>query len=112
MPVFEPGTHPYFRDVADHAIRIREGIESLRDTLASAVEVNLLLASFRQNEVMKKLAGWAAILAVPTAVAGIYGMNFSTMPELKWQFGYPMVLGLILAVCSLLFHRFRKAGWL
>ena len=74
--------------------------------------MNLLLASFRQNEVMKKLAGWAAILAVPTAVAGIYGMNFSSMPELQWRFGYPMALLLILGVCGLLFHRFRKAGWL
>jgi magnesium transporter len=112
VPGIEAGTHPYFRDVADHAIRIKDGIESLRDTLASAVEVNLLLASFRQNEVMKKLAGWAAILAVPTAVAGIYGMNFSSMPELQWRFGYPMALLLILAICGLLFHRFRKAGWL
>ena len=112
VPVVEAGTYPYFRDVADHAIRVNESIDSLRELLSSALEVNLLLASFRQNEVMKRLAGWAAILAVPTAVAGIYGMNFSEMPELQWRFGYPLVLLGILGLCGFLFYRFRKAGWL
>jgi Mg2+ and Co2+ transporters len=112
VPVVEAGTYPYFRDVADHAIRVNESIDGLRELLSSALEVNLLLASFRQNEVMRRLAGWAAILAVPTAVAGIYGMNFSDMPELQWRFGYPLVLLGILGLCGFLFYRFRKAGWL
>jgi magnesium transporter len=112
VPVVKEDTYPYFRDVADHAIRVNESIDSLRELLSSALEVNLLLASFRQSEVMKKLAGWAAILAVPTAVAGVYGMNFSYMPELQWTFGYPLVLTGIIGFCVFLFYRFRQAGWL
>ena len=112
VPVVEEDTYPYFRDVADHAIRVNESIESLREVLSSALEVNLLLASFRQNEVVKRLAGWAAILAVPTAVAGVYGMNFDYMPELRWTFGYPVVLLAIISFCAFLFYRFRRAGWL
>jgi magnesium transporter len=112
VPQIDREMGPYFRDVQDHVIRILEDIDNLRDLLGSALEAYLLLASIQQGNVMKKLAGWAAILAVPTAVAGIYGMNFSSMPELEWRFGYPMALLLILAVCGLLFHRFRKAGWL
>lgn len=108
----EAGTYPYFRDVADHDIRVNDSIDSLREVLGSALEVNLLLASFRQGEVMRRLAGWAAILAVPTAIAGLYGMNFEQMPELRWRFGYPLVVLAIVGLCSFLFYRFRKAGWL
>src|SRR5690606_35030417 len=93
VPVIDKDTYAYFRDVHDHAIRISETIDSLRELLTSALEANLLLASVHQNEVMKKLAGWAAILAVPTAIAGIYGMNFEFMPELTWRYGYFTVLG-------------------
>lgn len=103
---------PYFRDVHDHALRIDESIDGLREMLASALEANLLMASVQQNEVMKKLAGYAAMLAVPTAIAGIYGMNFEHMPELQWKLGYGFALLLMGGASGYLFYRFRKAGWL
>lgn len=112
VPLIDKHTHAYFRDVHDHAIRVSETIDSLRELLTTALEANLLLASVNQNEVMKKLAGWAAILAVPTAVAGIYGMNFDNMPELHWHYGYYAVLGATVAICGYLYYRFRKSGWL
>jgi magnesium transporter len=103
---------PYFRDVYDHVIRINETIDTLRELLSSALEANLALISLGQNEVAKKLAGWAAILAVPTMVAGIYGMNFRYMPELGWHWGYPAVLAGTVAVCVAVWLRFKRAGWL
>jgi len=105
-------TRVYFRDVYDHVIRINETIDNLRELLTTALEANLSLIAVRQNEVMKKLAGWAAILAVPTAVAGIYGMNFEFMPELHWRYGYPVVMGLTVGGCATLYIWFRRAGWL
>jgi magnesium transporter len=105
-------SRPYFRDVYDHVIRINETVDNLRELLNGALEANLSLISIQQNEVTKKLASWAAILAVPTMIAGIYGMNFDVMPELKWAYGYPVVLGVIAVACLLLFARFKKAGWL
>lgn len=112
VPLIDKNTYPYFRDVHDHAMRVSETIDSLRELLTSALEANLLLASVNQNEVMKKLAGWAAILAVPTAIAGIYGMNFRFMPELEWHYGYFTVVGVIAAACGWLYWRLRRAGWL
>ena len=112
VPLIDSDLKPYFRDVQDHTTRLTERIENLRELLASALEANLLIVSIRQNEVMKKLAGWAAILAVPTAIAGIYGMNFEHMPELKWEMGYPAVLVAIVAICSYLYVRFKRSGWL
>jgi magnesium transporter len=112
VPLIDRDTHLYFRDVYDHAIKINEGIDTQRELLTSALEANLLLASVRQNEVMKKLGAWAAILAVPTAIAGIYGMNFQEMPELHWRFGYPAVIVAIVGLCGYLYHRFRKSGWI
>lgn len=112
VPLIDKNTYPYFRDVHDHAMRVSETIDSLRELLTSALEANLLLASVNQNEVMKKLAGWAAILAVPTAIAGIYGMNFDNMPELRWRYGYYAVLGLTATICGWLYWRLRRAGWL
>ena len=112
LPLIDKHSHPYFRDVHDHAIRVSETVDTLRELLTSALEANLLLASVGQSEVMKKLAGWAAILAVPTAIAGIYGMNFDYMPELGWRYGYFAVLGGTLAICGYLYYRFRRAGWL
>jgi magnesium transporter len=112
LPVVDKDTHPYFRDVLDHAIRVNESVDYLRELLNSALEANLLLASLDQSEVTKKLASWAAILAVPTAVAGIYGMNFDFMPELRSPFGYPAVVLAILVICSLLYWRFKKVRWL
>lgn len=112
VPLIDEDLKPYFRDVQDHTTRLTERIENLRELLASALEANLLIVSIRQNEVMKKLAGWAAILAVPTAIAGIYGMNFEHMPELHWRYGYPSAVAVILAVCLWLYLRFKRSGWL
>lgn len=111
-PLVEERVQPYFRDVQDHVLRVVEVIDGLRELLTSALEANLLFASLQQNEVMRRFAGWAAILAVPTAVAGIYGMNFDDMPELRQPWGYPAVLAVIGAACGVLYWRFRRAGWL
>ncbi|HSE76093.1 MAG TPA: CorA family divalent cation transporter, partial [Dongiaceae bacterium] len=83
-----------------------------REGVKTVVETKMLLSSTRQNEVMRMLAAWAAMLAVPTAIAGIYGMNFANMPELSWRYGYFIVLGAIVLICGLLYWRFKKAGWL
>ena len=104
--------HPYVRDVYDHVIRINEMVDMLRELLTSALEANLSLISVNQNEAMKRLAGWAAILAVPTMVAGIYGMNFKFMPELDWPFSYPVVMLGMAVVCWYLYVRFKRSGWL
>jgi magnesium transporter len=103
---------PYLHDLHDHAQLVNDAIVDLRERLASAFEASLLLASARQNDIVKKLASWAAILAVPTAIAGIYGMNFKVMPELDWQFGYPLVMLFMLGLCSFLFYRFKRSAWL
>jgi magnesium transporter len=102
----------YFGEVADRMQRIDELINSLREALAFAFEAGSMLGQSQQTDITKKLASWAAILAVPTAVAGIYGMNFAFMPELKWHFGYPLMLGCTAAACVILYWRFKKAGWL
>jgi len=112
MPVIEPDMHHYFRDVHDHVLRIDESIDMLRELLTSVFESSVMLSSTRQNEVTKMLAAWAAILAVPTAIAGIYGMNFEFMPELKWEYGYFVVCGLMAGLCGFLFWRFKRTGWL
>src|SRR6185437_3702920 len=103
---------PYLHDLHDHAQLLNDAIADLRERLATAFEASLLLASARQNDIVKKLAGWAAILAVPTAIAGIYGMNFKFMPELEWDLGYPAVMLFILSLCTLLYYRFKRSGWL
>jgi magnesium transporter len=105
-------TRPYFRDVYDHVIRINESVDSLRELLTTALEANLSLISVQQNDVTKKLAAWAAILAVPTMIAGIYGMNFDVMPELHWRYGYLVIVFLMVATCSLLFWQFKRTEWL
>jgi magnesium transporter len=105
-------TRPYFRDVYDHAIRINERVDTLRELLSGALEANLSLMSVAQNEATKKLAGWAAIIGVPTMLASIYGMNFEFMPELQWRYGYPTVIGLSFAISSLLYAHFKRSGWL
>jgi magnesium transporter len=112
LPGIDPSFRPYYRDIVDHVTRVLEQIDTLREMLSFAFEASLLMEASRQSEVTRKLAGWAAILAVPTAVAGIYGMNFEHMPELSWRYGYLMVLGLITLVCAVLFVRFRRAGWI
>jgi magnesium transporter len=105
-------TRVYFRDIYDHVVRINETVDTQRELLTTALEANLALVSVRQNEVMKQLAAWAAILAVPTAIAGIYGMNFDVMPELRWRYGYMVVMGVIVGTCAFLYRQFRRAGWL
>ena len=103
---------PYFKDVADHLARIVDQVEGFRDLLASILQANLTQVGVRQNDDMRRISAWVAILAVPTAIAGIYGMNFEHMPELRWTVGYPLVLGIILLSCLILYRRFRRAGWL
>ncbi|HEX8853933.1 MAG TPA: magnesium/cobalt transporter CorA [Pyrinomonadaceae bacterium] len=105
-------TRPYFRDVYDHVVRINEMVENTRELLTTALEANFSLISIAQNEVSKRFAGWAAIIAVPTMVAGIYGMNFKSMPELEWQYGYPFALGLTFGLAALLYLLFKRSGWL
>jgi magnesium transporter len=103
---------PYFRDVADHAKRANEYVEALREILNGILEANLAQVSVRQNDDMRKISAWVAILAVPTSVCAIYGMNFDNMPELHWKLGYPLVLLVILAICVGLHRLFKRAGWL
>ncbi|MBP2231967.1 magnesium transporter [Azospirillum agricola] len=112
LPMIDADIRPYYRDVQDHVIRVNEQIGSLREVLSFAFETSMILAAARQNDVTRKLAAWAAILAVPTAIAGLYGMNFEHMPELHWRYGYPAVLAVIAVVCGALFVRFRRTGWL
>jgi magnesium transporter len=112
QPLIPEDTRPYFRDVYDHAIRINEHVDTLRELLTGALEAHLSLTAVAQNDAMKKLAGWAAIIGVPTMVAGIYGMNFKFMPELEWRLGYPAVMAVMLAACGYLYYRFKRSGWL
>jgi magnesium Mg(2+) and cobalt Co(2+) transport protein (corA) len=112
LPGISPSMHPLFRDVSDHIRRIQEEIESLREVLAFAFEASLMTGQAQQNEITRRLAAWAAILAVPTAVAGVYGMNFEFMPELRWKYGYALILAIIVAACVWLYWRFRRNGWL
>ncbi len=105
-------TRPYFRDVYDHALRINEVVDNTRELLQTALEANFSLISISQNDVSKKFAGWAAIIAVPTMVAGFYGMNFRAMPELEWRFGYPAVIVFTVSACILVYYFFRRSGWL
>jgi magnesium transporter len=102
----------YFRDVYDHLARINTSIDSIRDTIGTAIQVNLSMVTIEENEVNKKLAAWAGIFAVATAFAGIWGMNFKAMPELQWEFGYPAALMVISLTCGALYLRFKRAGWL
>lgn len=104
--------YPYFRDVQDHVIRINEDTDNIREMLGTALNANISLLSVAQGEVTRKLAGWGAILAIPTMVGGIYGMNFEYMPELNWRFGYPLVLCAIALSCFLVYRRLKRAGWI
>ena len=112
VPLVCTGMQEYFRDVYDHLHRIHATIEGIREMLATAIQVNLGMISLSENEVTKKLAAWAAIIAVPTMVAGIYGMNFKHMPELDWEFGYALAIAMMVVTDIWLYVRFRKARWL
>lgn len=103
---------PYFRDVHDHVLRINDAVDALSEMLSAALDVNLALVTVGQNEVVKRLASWAAILAVPTLIASLYGMNFQDMPELGWHYGYPVVIAGMVLVSAGLYVKLRKSKWL
>jgi|1185.fasta_scaffold18605_2 magnesium transporter len=112
VPTVCAGLGEYFRDIYDHVIRVNLTIDTARDTVTTAIQVNLAMITIGESEVTKRLAAYAALVAVPTMIAGIYGMNFEHMPELKWTFGYPLTVALMAAIDVWLWLRFRKAGWL
>ncbi|MGJ7510718.1 magnesium/cobalt transporter CorA [Variovorax sp. GT1P44] len=111
VPQICMGSQEYFRDVVDHLGRINSSIDAIRDTIGTAIQVNLSMVTIEDGEVTKRLAAWAAIFAVCTAFAGIWGMNFKHMPELEWRYGYVAALALIVGFCGYLYYRFRRAGW-
>jgi magnesium transporter len=112
MRLVDPGIQKYFRDVADHLSRVHEQVIGFDELLNSILQANLAQATVAQNEDMRKITSWAAIIAVPTAVCGIYGMNFQHMPELHWKFGYPLVLSVILVACVAIHRTLKRNGWL
>jgi magnesium transporter len=112
VPQVCAGMREYFRDVFDHLQRLHASIEGIRDMQTTAIQVNLGMINLNETEVTKKLAGWAAIIAVPTLIAGIYGMNFKFVPEYDWQLGYPGAIALMVGVDFLLYLWFRKIRWL
>jgi magnesium transporter len=112
VPPICSGLHDYFRDVYDHLLRLQQTIDHLRDMVTTVMSVNLSLITIQESEVTKRLAAYAALAAVPTMIAGIYGMNFNHMPELTWRWGYPATIGAMGAIDLYLFYMFRKGGWL
>jgi len=112
LPMVRTAMQPLFRDVTDHVRNIQERIDSMREVLAFAFEASLLVGQAQETAVSKRLASWLAIIAVPTAVAGIYGMNFKYIPETQLEYGYFIVMGLMLLTCAGLYWRFRRVGWL
>jgi magnesium transporter len=112
VPVQVSDVQDYIRDVADHLERINSSVDGLRDTIGTAVQVNLSLVTIRDGDVMKCLAAWGSIFAVWTSFSGLWGMNFAFMPELQWTYGYPIAMLVIVASCALLYGRFRRIGWL
>jgi magnesium transporter len=112
VPAMCAGLGEYFRDVSDHLVRVNAALDTARETVTTAISVNLAMIAIGENEVTKRLAAYAALVAVPTMLAGIYGMNFENMPELRWAFGYPAALAAMVGIDLYLWYRFRKAGWL
>lgn len=112
VPALCVDTQDYFRDVHDHLVRIASTLDTIRDTISTAIQVNLSMVAIDESEVNKRLAAWAAIFAVFTAFAGVWGMNFKVMPELEWKWGYPMAVAVMVLVCLYMYRRFRKSGWL
>ncbi|AVH59353.1 MULTISPECIES: magnesium/cobalt transporter CorA [Streptomyces] len=110
--VVDPEIQAYFRDVCDHLLRVTEQIAAFDDLLNSILQAHLAQVTVAQNEDMRKITAWAAIVAVPTMVCGMYGMNFDHMPELHWRFGYPLVIGVISVACLVVYRGFRRNGWL
>jgi magnesium transporter len=112
VPAICAGIREYFRDVSDHLQRLNQTADSIRDTLGTAISVNLSMITLQENETMKRLAAYAALVAVPTMIAGIYGMNFKYMPELEWRYGYELAVSVMAVIDGYLFYRLRKAKWL
>jgi magnesium transporter len=112
VPVLCSKISEYFRDIYDHLQRLNQTADSIRDTIATAISVNLSMVTLQENETMKRLAAYAALLAVPTMIAGIYGMNFEHMPELKWRFGYGLSVLVMVAIDAYLYVRFKRTKWL
>lgn len=112
VPPVCQSSQEYFRDVSDHLVRIATRLDTIREAISTAIQVNLAMVGIEESEITKKLAAWASIFAASTALAGIWGMNFEFMPELTWRWGYPVALGVIATVSVVLFRRFRRAGWL
>lgn len=112
VPAIAENMQEYFRDLTDHLTRINTSVDQIRESILMAVEVNLSMVTIEDGEVTKRLAAWAGIFAVATAFAGIWGMNFEAMPELKWDFGYPVALSVIILSCGYLYRKFKKTGWL
>jgi magnesium transporter len=112
MPARVAGLREYFRDIYDHLARLNQIIESNRDTVTAATSVNLSMIAMQENETMKRLTAYAALVAIPTLIAGIYGMNFQDMPELHWKYGYPVCVGVMAALDVYLFYLLRKSKWL
>jgi magnesium transporter len=112
VPPICTGLQDYFRDVYDHLVRAKQMIENVRDMVATAISVNLSLITLQENEVTKRLAAYASLVALPTMVAGVYGMNFQNMPELSWRFGYPLAIAAMVIGDLYLVYRFRKAKWM
>jgi magnesium transporter len=112
VPQLCGGTQEYLRDVYDHLARINGTIDSTREMLTTAIQVNLALIGISDNEVTKRLAAYGALITVPTLIAGIYGMNFKDMPELSWPIGYPLAIFVMIAIDAILFVRFRRANWI
>jgi magnesium transporter len=107
-----PEIREYFRDVNDHLIRTRDQLDAMRDLLGGSLQANLAQVAVRQNDDVRRISAWVAIIAVPTAIAGIYGMNFEHMPELTWELGYPGALLLMVVICTTLYRYFKRVGWL
>jgi magnesium transporter len=112
LPNIPEDARLYFRDVYDHIMRVNEIIDTQRELLTTALEAHLSLMSVTQNEQMKRVTAWAAMIAVPTMIAGIYGMNFANMPELQWPYGYYGSLAAMVVACSVLYVTFKRTGWL
>ncbi|MFL6571915.1 MAG: magnesium and cobalt transport protein CorA [Burkholderiales bacterium] len=112
VPQVCAGLGEYFRDVSDHLVRINQSIDAARDTVNTAIQVALAMVNQQHGEITKRLAAYGALVAVPTMIAGVYGMNFRHMPELDWTLGYPVSIALMAGIDAFLFTRFRKAGWL
>jgi magnesium transporter len=112
VPQICAGLGDYFRDVYDHLARLNQSIDSIREMITTALSVHLSLSMMQENETTKRLAAYAALLAVPTMIAGLYGMNFENMPELRWSLGYPVALAIMVVIDLCLFFRFRRIGWL